>query len=94
MAVKYALSSKAEAQAYLDHPVLGARLQGCTNLVNAHADLTARAIFGAPDDMKFRSCMTLFAGLDGDIAPFQRALATFFDSSPDMATQSILAGSR
>jgi uncharacterized protein (DUF1810 family) len=57
----YALNSLTEARAYLTHPLLGERLRECTQLVNRIEGRSARAIFGYPDDLKFRSCMTLFA---------------------------------
>jgi uncharacterized protein (DUF1810 family) len=88
--VKYAISSIAEAQAYLEHPILGPRLRECTELANSHGERTAHGIFGTPDDMKFHSCMTLFASLAGDTAVFERALATFFGKAPDLATEAIL----
>ena len=61
MAQRYAIGSLAEARAYLDHPLLGERLRSCTQLVNRIAGRSAQAIFGYPDYLKFRSCMTLFA---------------------------------
>ena len=62
MANRYAIASLAEARrAYLVHPLLGARLRECTELVLAIDGKTAHDIFGAPDDLKFRSCLTLFA---------------------------------
>ncbi|MCX4198386.1 DUF1810 family protein [Methylobacterium organophilum] len=61
MAQRYAIGSLAEAEAYAAHPVLGARLRACTAAVNAVAGRSAHAIFGSPDDLKFRSSMTLFA---------------------------------
>src|SRR6202046_3699066 len=69
MAQKYAIASLDEAQAYLRHPVLGPRLEGCTRLVLAVDGRSAHDIFGSPDDMKFRSSMTLFsqAAPDGSI---------------------------
>ena len=57
----YALASLDEARSYLAHPVLGPRLIECTTLVNAVEDRSAHQIFGDPDDLKFRSSMTLFA---------------------------------
>ena len=57
----YGIGSMEEAQAYLAHPVLGPRLRECTRVVNAVEGRTAQAIFGWPDDVKFRSSMTLFA---------------------------------
>src|SRR6266478_2107888 len=58
---RYAISSLEEARAYLEDPVLGPRLIECTKLVNATMDRSIEAIFGYPDYLKFRSCMTLFA---------------------------------
>src|ERR1700761_5048249 len=60
MAQRYAIASLEEARAYLAHPVLGARLHECTALVLAAKNRTLAQIFGAPDDMKFCSSMTLF----------------------------------
>src|SRR6059058_6299598 len=57
---RYALASVEEARAYLAHPVLGARLRECTRLVNGTEGRTIEEIFGYPDYLKFRSCMTLF----------------------------------
>ncbi|WP_419899556.1 DUF1810 domain-containing protein [Roseomonas sp. USHLN139] len=61
-ALHYGLEDLDAARAYLDHPVLGARLVEHTGLVAGHPDRTVSGIFGSPDDLKFRSCMTLFAG--------------------------------
>ncbi len=72
MSVRYAISSREEAETYLKHPILGSRLQQCTALVNA-AGATLGEISGAPDDLKFHSCMELFlaaamaAGLESDV---------------------------
>ncbi|GJE70251.1 DUF1810 domain-containing protein [Methylorubrum podarium] len=86
MARRYAIASLAEAQAYLAHPLLGDRLRTCTRAANAWADRSAHALFGAPDDVKFRSSMTLFAQADPEAADFTRALATFFAGEPDPLT--------
>src|SRR6478672_8846533 len=56
----YGIASLDEARAYLAHPVLGDRLRECTRLVLRVDGRNARAIFGSPDDFKFRSCMTLY----------------------------------
>jgi uncharacterized protein (DUF1810 family) len=64
MSVKYAISGLDEARAYLAHPVLGPRLIECTRLVG-ESGRTVEQIFGSPDDMKFRSSMTLFAKAQG-----------------------------
>ncbi len=88
----YALASLDEAKAYAAHPVLGARLRALTEIVLGAADgATARGIFGTPDDLKFHSCMTLFARAAPDGAPFHLALARFFDGREDGATLALLA---
>ena len=103
MAHRYGIASRAEATDYLDHPLLGARLVECTGLILAtRPGLTANAILGSPDDMKFRSSMTLFgavaaessrfAGAPCARSPFAGALARFFDGSADPATLRLLAG--
>lgn len=86
MAQRYAIRSLAEARAYLAHPVLGPRLRACTGLVNAVEGRTILAILGAPDDMKFRSSMTLFAEASEGEAPFRQALARYFEGAPDPRT--------
>ena len=86
----YAIASRGEAVAYMAHPVLGPRLLACTDLVNAVQGRTAHQIFSSPDDLKFRSCMTLFAATDG-AAAFQDALARYFAGQPDPATLDLLA---
>jgi uncharacterized protein (DUF1810 family) len=72
-AERYAIGSLEEARAYLDHALLGERLRRCTALVNRVEGRTAQAIFGYPDYLKFRSCMTLFAHAAEE--PGQRAAA-------------------
>ena len=90
MSQRYAIGSRAEAQAYLAHPVLGARLIECTRLVLAVQGRTISAILGAPDDTKFRSSMTLF-GAVSDEPIFDQALARYFAGERDRATLEILA---
>ena len=85
----YGIGSQAEAQAYWAHPILGARLKQCTGLVLAVDGRSAHEIFGAPDDLKFRSCMTLFAHVTAEPL-FTRALEKFFDGRPDAATLDLL----
>lgn len=92
MAQRYAIASLAEARAYLAHPLLGARLRACTRVANAHPGLSARALFGTPDDLKFRSSMTLFGRADPDEPAFGAALAAFFDGQPDPLTLERLGG--
>ena len=86
MAQLYAIGSLGEARAYLDHPILGERLRTSTAAVNAVTGRTARAIFGTPDDMKFRSSMTLFAAAAPDDSLFAEALARYFGGAPDPLT--------
>lgn len=86
MAQRYAIGSLAEAEAYAAHPVLGARLRACTAAVNAVAGRSAHAIFGSPDDLKFRSSMTLFARAVPGEPVFADALARYFDGVPDPRT--------
>jgi uncharacterized protein (DUF1810 family) len=86
MADAYAIASRAEAQAYLDHPLLGARLRQCTRLVTAVPDRSIAAILGYPDDLKFRSSMTLFAAVTADAKDFTDALDKFYGGKADPAT--------
>lgn len=90
MAHRYALSGLAEARAYLAHPTLGARLRECTRAVLAVEGRTAHEIFGSPDDMKLRSCLTLFARASPDEGLFGEALAKYFDGQPDPLTLGLL----
>ena len=66
MATRFAISSRDEAEAYLNHPVLGPRLRECTRLVMLVEGRSINQIFGCPDDLKFRSSMTLFASTTSD----------------------------
>jgi len=86
MAERFAISSLDEAAAYLSHPVLGARLTECTQLVNQIEGRTVDQIFGYPDNLKFRSCMTLFAQLPADTQLFRDALEKYFAGEPDPQT--------
>lgn len=74
MAARYGISSQAEAEAYLKHPILGSRLRECTRLVNEIEARSIDEIFGYPDNLKFRSCMKLFASATPDNAVFLQAL--------------------
>jgi uncharacterized protein (DUF1810 family) len=85
MAQRYAVASHAEALAYLAHDTLGPRLRECTQAVLDVRGRTAHEIFGSPDDVKFRSCMTLFDAIaPGDV--FDEALARFYAGQRDPAT--------
>jgi uncharacterized protein (DUF1810 family) len=86
MARRYAIASSDEAAAYLAHPLLGARLRECAQAVLAHAGRDLADILGHPDDLKFRSSMTLFADVAPDEAVFQDCLDQFCDGMPDAAT--------
>jgi uncharacterized protein (DUF1810 family) len=90
MAQHYGIASLAEAQAYMAHPVLGPRLIECTGLVNAAAGADAHAIFGSPDNLKFHSCMTLFAAAAPGERVFGMALEKFFGGMPDPGTARLL----
>lgn len=86
MAKRYAISGRAEARAYLAHPLLGERLAACTAAMLAHRHRSAHAILGTPDDLKFCSSMTLFAAVSESGSPFARALQQFCAGEPDAAT--------
>lgn len=90
MARSYALSSLAEAKAYLQHPLLGARLVKCTDLVNAVQGRSVNEIFGSPDDMKFHSSITLFCQADPAQPIFTAALQKYFGAVPDRRTLQLL----
>jgi uncharacterized protein (DUF1810 family) len=90
MAHKYAIRSLAEARAYLAHPVLGPRLVDCTEIVNAIPDRSLHEIFGYPDDLKFRSSMTLFAEAAPGEPAFRQALDKYCDAEPDPLTLELL----
>jgi uncharacterized protein (DUF1810 family) len=83
MAQRYAIASREEARAYHEHAVLGARLKQCTQLVLAIERRSAEQIFGYPDDLKFRSCMTLFAQAVPEEPMYREALRRYFDGKPD-----------
>ncbi len=95
MAQKYAISSRQEAEAYLHHPVLGPRLRECTRLVLDVTGGSVHEIFGSPDDMKFRSSMTLFASVAGEgDRLFDDALRKYFGGEPDRSTVQAVAANR
>jgi uncharacterized protein (DUF1810 family) len=91
MARRFGLGSIDEARAYLADPILGGRLMACTEAVLAHRAKSALSIFGNPDDLKFRSCMTLFAIAAPQSQIFQRALDEFFGGESDPLTMALLA---
>lgn len=91
-AIHFGLKSAAEARAYLRHPVLGERLRTATRTVLAHSGRGLLEIFGQPDDMKFRSSMTLFAAVANadEGALFREAIEAFCDGEPDRRTLALL----
>ncbi|MBL8036157.1 MAG: DUF1810 domain-containing protein [Nitrospira sp.] len=91
MAQQFAIASLNEAKAYLQHPILGPRLRACTQLVLNVEGCSAEEIFGYPDNLKFRSCMTLFLIATTDNTLFKNALHKYFDGKPDQLTLDILA---
>ena len=86
LAQRFAIASRAEAEAYLAHPVLGARLRECTRLVNEIEARDIEEIFGYPDHLKFRSSMTLFAQATNDNGVFVEALRKYFGGAYDART--------
>lgn len=86
MAQEFAITSLEEAQAYLRHPVLGARLRECSGLVAAANGLSAKEIFGDPDHMKFHSSMTLFAQATEDNQVFTDCLKKYYEGKEDVLT--------
>jgi len=92
MSQRYAISSRAEAEAYLDHSILGSRLRECTEIVNGVEGRSANDIFGSPDDLKFRSFITLFEAVATDPAPFGTALDLYYEGESDPKTLDLLDG--
>jgi uncharacterized protein (DUF1810 family) len=88
---RYAISSLAEAQAYLAHPVLGPRLVECARIVASLKAPSAEDIFGGIDAIKLRSSMTLFARADPTNPVFGEVLAAYFGGEADEATDRLLA---
>ena len=86
----YAIKSRGEALAYLRHPVLGSRLAECTAAMLTVADRSLSDTLGYPDDLKFRSSMTLFAELSEPGSPYHQALDAYFDGRPDRRTLDLL----
>lgn len=89
----YGIASLGEARAYLTHPILANRLAQVTDAVLAHRDRSAHDIFGSPDDLKFRSSMTLFDTASDHVAlRFNTALERFYKGEPDERTLGLLRG--
>jgi uncharacterized protein (DUF1810 family) len=91
MAKIYAVKSVAEAKAYLSHPILGPRLIACTEAALGVEGKTAAQIFGSPDDLKLRSCATLFDRVAGAGSVFDRLLARYYGGVRDDRTLQLIA---
>jgi uncharacterized protein (DUF1810 family) len=91
MSERYAIASLAEAEAYLEHPLLGPRLIECVTAVLELNGLSAYEIFGSPDDLKLHSCATLFARASPPGSQFSRLLAKYFGGREDEQTARMLA---
>ena len=89
-AIRFGIASLDEARAYLAHPLLGPRLKECTQLALRIDGRSISEILGSPDDMKFRSCMTLFDRAAPDETLFAKALHKYFGGAPDTRTLELL----
>jgi uncharacterized protein (DUF1810 family) len=92
MSDRYAIRDLAEARAYLGHPVLGPRLVEISEVALSVEGSSARRIFGYPDDLKLRSCATLFSEASEQPSVFHRLLDRFYDGVPDERTRQLLRG--
>jgi uncharacterized protein (DUF1810 family) len=86
----YSIKSLDEARAYLDHPILGPRLRECAEAVVRLEGRAARDIFGSPDDLKLRSCATLFACVSPPGSVFDRLLTKYYQGQRDDKTLHLL----
>ena len=93
MAQSYAIRDLDQAKRYLAYPILGSRLREAVKLLVDHKDKSALKILGSPDDLKFRSCLTLFceaASSNSDRELFAKALDQFYRGQPDRRTLELL----
>ena len=88
---RYAVKSVDEARAYLAHPVLGPRLIECAEAMLGVDGRSARQILGSPDDLKLRSCATLFAQVSPAGSAFHQILDKYFGGQPDDRTLSLIS---
>ena len=88
----YAIRDLQEAKDYLAHPVLGPRLREISSALLSLEGLSAHQIFGFPDDLKLRSCMTLFRLADLEDSLFEQVLEKYYDGIPDSKTVDIVRG--
>ena len=91
MSQRYAIKTRAEAEAYLTHPILGQRLIACAGELLEIKNRSALEIFGSPDDMKLKSSMTLFAAVSASPSVFNRVLDAYFHGQRDQRTLELLA---
>ncbi|GAA5525302.1 hypothetical protein Maes01_01868 [Microbulbifer aestuariivivens] len=87
----YAIRSRDEARAYLNHALLGRRLRECAQCLRKQEGMTARQIFGSPDDLKLKSCMTLFDAVAGGESVFAAVLDQYYNGKRDGSTLAILS---
>jgi uncharacterized protein (DUF1810 family) len=87
---RYSLKSLDEARAFLQHPILGPRLLACAEAVASVEGRSATEIFGSPDDLKLRSCATLFACVSSPGSVFDRLLAKYYRGRRDGKTLQLL----
>ncbi|MEZ5536952.1 MAG: DUF1810 domain-containing protein [Thiolinea sp.] len=92
MSQKFAIHSRDEATAYLNHPILGSRLRECCDALLAHKGQDIEVIMGYPDDLKLRSSMTLFAAVSKKRSVFHELLATFYEGEEDQRMLDFLNG--
>jgi len=90
----YSIKSEDEARAYLKHPTLGPRLLECAEAILSVDGKSAREILGSPDDLKLKSCATLFAHVSPPGSVFEQILKKFYSGEPDAATLRLLASWR
>ncbi len=91
MAKNFGIESRQEAAAYFQHPVLGKRLVECTKILLKQSNADAFEVFGSPDNLKFKSCMTLFREVAPEEPVFRLALERFYQGKPDDATLALLS---
>ena len=91
MAKRYAIGSRQEAAAYLDHPLLGARLLACVDALLNVENRSAKQIMGSPDFMKLQSSITLFAEISPDEERFRQLLLKFYAGKKDERTLQFLS---
>ena len=93
MAQRYAITSRRESKAYLEHPVLGPRLNACCSALLQVEGRSAEEIMGYPDFLKLKSSMTLFAAVSDGASLFSDVLKKYFSDQPDLRTIELLRGS-